>query len=68
MRYHFIREYIEDGIVKIVFVKSKENDADIFTKNVSGDVYGEHFPKIVWDKRDDSTEDVGSPARKDVGR
>ena len=34
-RYHFVREYIEDGIVKVIFVRSENNDADIFTKNVN---------------------------------
>ena len=34
MRYHFIREYIVDGTVEIVFVPSEKHDADIFTKNV----------------------------------
>lgn len=32
IRYHFVREYIEDGIVKVVFVKSKDNIADPYKK------------------------------------
>ena len=31
-RYHFVREHIEDVFIKIVFVKSCENIADLFTK------------------------------------
>jgi hypothetical protein len=34
VHHHFVREYIEDGIVKIVFVRSEENMADPFTKNM----------------------------------
>jgi hypothetical protein len=34
-RYHFIRENVEDGIVRVEFVKSSDNDSDIFTKNVN---------------------------------
>jgi hypothetical protein len=30
-RYHFIQEHIEDGFIQIVFVKSCDNDADLFT-------------------------------------
>ena len=30
--YHYIREYIEDGIVKIIFVKSEDNLADILLR------------------------------------
>ena len=32
-KYHFIRNYVEDGTVKIQFVKTEENLADTFTKN-----------------------------------
>jgi hypothetical protein len=41
-RYHFIRENVEDGILKVDFVNSSENDSDIFTKNVSQDTYKRH--------------------------
>ena len=50
VRYHFVREFIEDGIVKIIFVKSAENDADIFTKNTDGQTYDTHYKKMVWEK------------------
>ena len=33
-RYHFVREIIDDGTMKIEFVKSENNDSDIFTKNL----------------------------------
>jgi hypothetical protein len=38
-RYHFIREFIEDGFINVEFFRSVGNDADIFTKNVSHDLY-----------------------------
>merc|ERR1712013_120196 len=50
VRYHFVREFIEDGVVKIKFVRSKENDADLFTKNVNGELYNKHSQKLVWNK------------------
>jgi hypothetical protein len=31
-RYHFVREHVEDGMIKIVIVKSSINDANMFTK------------------------------------
>jgi hypothetical protein len=46
-RYHFICEHIEDGFIQIVFVKSCENDADLFIKNVSKDIYNEHVGKFL---------------------
>jgi hypothetical protein len=33
-RYHFVREHVKDGLIKIVFVKSGINDADMLTKYV----------------------------------
>ena len=50
IRYHFVRDFIEDGVVKIKFVRSKENDVDLFTKNVHGELYDKHSKKLVWSK------------------
>ena len=46
-RYHFVREHVEDGFIKIVFVKSEENDADIFTKNVGKEAYEKHVSTFL---------------------
>ena len=46
-RYHFIRENVDDGIVKVEFVKSSEHDSDIFTKNVSHEIYEKHAKKFL---------------------
>jgi hypothetical protein len=45
--YHFFYKHIEDGFIQIVFVKSCDNDADLFTKNVSKDIYNEHVGKFL---------------------
>lgn len=52
VRYHFVREFIEDGIVKIIFVRSEENDADIFTKNLGGELYGTHRTSVMKGKNE----------------
>jgi hypothetical protein len=31
-RYYFVQEYVEDVLIKIVFVKTEDNSVDIFTK------------------------------------
>ena len=46
-RYLLIREYIEDGIIKIQFVKSEDNMADIMTKNVDSKTYKNHQNNLV---------------------
>ncbi len=38
VRYHFVREFVEEGFVKIIFVRSEHNTSDGFTKNVTGDI------------------------------
>jgi hypothetical protein len=40
--YHFIRKHMEDSFIQIVFVKSCDNDAHLFIKNVSKDIYNKH--------------------------
>ena len=42
-RYHFVREYVEDGVLKILYVKSEENMADPYTKNTSEIIFDKHF-------------------------
>ena len=51
IRYNYVREFVEDKFLKIIFVKTSENLSDGFTKNVSGDIYEKHMPEIVTDKK-----------------
>ena len=34
----FVKDMVKDKFIKIIFVKSAENDADVFTKNVSYEI------------------------------
>jgi hypothetical protein len=54
-RYHFAREFIEDGFIKIEFVRSVENDSDLFTKNVNQELYAKHTKKFLEDSGVHST-------------
>jgi hypothetical protein len=47
IRAHFLREYIEDGVLKVVFIRSEDNDADIFTKNTADELFHSHAEKNV---------------------
>ena len=38
-RYHFVYELVEDGLILIQFVCTKDNKADPFTKNVKTEIY-----------------------------
>ena len=46
VRYHYVREFVKDGFVKIIFIRTRENTADVFTKNTSGDTYDRHSREI----------------------
>jgi hypothetical protein len=46
-RYHFVREMIVDSFIQIVFVRTIENDADLFTKNVNRETYDRHVGKFL---------------------
>ena len=46
----FVKEYQEDGKIIIKFVKSEDNEADIFTKNTTNVGFHNHQKKLVWDK------------------
>ena len=52
IRTAFVKEYKEDGKIIIKFVKSEDNEADIFTKNTSSIIFQRHQEKLVWDKKE----------------
>ena len=36
-------------MVEVVFVRSEENDSDVFTKNPSGEIFKRHTSKFMMD-------------------
>ena len=52
IRYHFIHQYIKDGTIMVEFVRSSENDSDLFTKNVTSETFSIHSEKSIWTKED----------------
>ena len=48
--YHFVCEFIEDGFIRIIFVRTTENTADIFTKNASGPLHEKHSGEFIRTK------------------
>jgi hypothetical protein len=47
LRTKFLTQYIEDGFIKIVFVRSEDNISDFLTKNVTGEIYEDHLDAYV---------------------
>jgi hypothetical protein len=48
VRHHYVRELVEEGFIKIIFVKLENNLADRFTKNVSGAIYDGATSQSLW--------------------
>ena len=46
-RYHLVQEYIEDGILKIVYIKSKDNTADIMMNSTSTVNFKKHLEDFM---------------------
>ena len=55
-RYHYTRDYVEDGIIKVKFVKSENNDADTFTKNTKSEDFMKHTAKYMSMRNDKKEE------------
>jgi hypothetical protein len=50
MKHHFIREQIKNGLVEVKIVRSEENHADLFTKNLGSEKFDYHSISIMEDK------------------
>jgi hypothetical protein len=50
VRYRFVQEFVLDEFIKVEFVSTADNDADIFTKNLSNDLFHRHSSKMVGNK------------------
>jgi hypothetical protein len=50
-RARFINEFVEDEFLRIIFVRSADNDADLYTKNLGGELHGKHASKNVTEKK-----------------
>ena len=44
---HFLRDLKDEGLLVVKHVPGVENDADIFTKNVTGPIFQTHLPSFV---------------------
>ena len=55
IRYKYVNENLEDGEVKITFIKSTDDCSNIITKNLSVELHEKHLKKIVGEKLKDIT-------------
>ena len=48
-RYRFVNEFVEDGFIEIIFVKTRDNVSDIFKNNTICEIGNRHHNKMVKD-------------------
>jgi hypothetical protein len=63
-RWHYVRNWIEDGIIKVIFVRTAENQSDPFTKNLAVEPFLKHtgefmFDDVVAEGTDSETQSTG---------
>ena len=46
-RTHFGQSHVENGTIKIIFVRLEDDDADVFTKNTSENTYNKQTRKFM---------------------
>jgi len=53
IRYHFVRELVADGLVEVLFIRTKLNTSDIMTKNCDKVTFNRHEEDLVEDVPDE---------------
>ena len=50
VKYHYVWEFVRDGVIQIIFVRSENNNSDVFTKNTAQKTYemqSENFMETI---------------------
>jgi hypothetical protein len=67
-KYHFVRELIKDGKVKVEFERSEIYDSDIFSKNLGGELFKKHNNKFMSMEYDEQVTDIARRTTRDGQR
>ena len=51
-RFRYVESLQDDGLIKVNFVRTEKNKADVETKNVSGDILDTHMEDCIADVQD----------------
>ena len=47
IRFHYLRQQVRDGVIKLKYIGTYDNIADLFTKNLASNTFGRHRDKLV---------------------
>ena len=50
VKYYFLRELKEKGLIKVEWICSEDNCSDIFTKNLNGVAFNKHIQMFCGDE------------------
>jgi hypothetical protein len=50
VRHHYVWEFVQEGFIKIIFMRLEYNFADGFTKDVSGAIYNAHVTEFMAER------------------
>ena len=50
VRFRFVQQFTMERFIKVIFVRTDENDTDLFTKNLNRDKYKKHADKLIVNK------------------
>ena len=59
LKTHVIREYVDKNVVKVVFMRSLENNSDVLIKNTGEAIYNRHLDRFMEKRDDEIREDIG---------
>jgi hypothetical protein len=68
IRHNFVRQYVDEGYLNLIFVKSEDNLSDGYTNNMNTEVYEKHHGEFVADKSYIKHDNHNSCDWKGVGR
>ena len=57
-RLRFVNEHQDRGIIKVDFVSTKENAADVYTENTSGEILSKHTRNLLSKLQQDKESDL----------
>ena len=50
VRFRFVQQFTMEGFIEVILMRTDENNADLLTKNLSGDKYKKHADKMITNK------------------
>ena len=67
VKLYFLREMKEQGLIKVIWIPTKDNSADMFTKNLAGPIFHKHLVAYCGEDAYGCDESKGRVSEAKVG-